>query len=106
MNALPSWVEQFNSKNLADIYLSQEWKPLLPIEQYTESGPDVSPYERKFQGKDKSVFPYNLKAMRAANGNFDFLTYTPFANDLVTEFTKTAITAEKLGKDHITDFLY
>lgn len=105
LKALPAWVEQFNSKNLADIYLSQEWKPLLPIEQYTESGPDVSPYERKFEGQQKMAFPYNLKAMRAANGNFDLLTYTPFSNDYVTEFAKAAVTAEKMGKDAITDFL-
>lgn len=105
MKELPQWVKQFNSKNLADIYLQQEWKPLLPLDKYTESGPDVSPYERKFAGKDKTTFPYNLNAMRKENGNFDLLTYTPFANDYVTEFAKTAVTNEKMGKDAIPDFL-
>jgi arylsulfatase A-like enzyme len=105
MNALPSWVQQFNNKNLSEIYLSQEWKPLLPLEQYTESTADQSPYERKLFGKDKAMFPYNLPAMRKVGGDFDLLTYTPFANDLLTEFAKTAITAERMGKDAITDFL-
>jgi hypothetical protein len=34
---LPTWVEAFNARNLADSYLSQEWKTLLPIGQYKES---------------------------------------------------------------------
>ncbi len=105
MKELPGWVKQFNNKNLAGIYLSQEWKPLLPLDQYTESGPDVSPYERKLQGKDKSTFPYNLSTMRKSEKDFDLLVYTPFGNDLVTEFAKAAITGEGLGKDAITDFL-
>ena len=105
MKELPLWVQQFNGKNLAETYLSQEWKPLLPIDQYTESGPDVSPYERKFPGKEKTTFPYDLKAMRQSKGNSDLLLYTPFANDYVTEFAKASLAGENLGKDNITDFL-
>jgi predicted AlkP superfamily pyrophosphatase or phosphodiesterase len=104
MEKLPEWVHQFNSKNLAEIYLSQEWKPLLPIDQYTESGADLSPYERNFSTKDKTVFPYDLKTLRKGS-NYDFLNYTPFSNDLVTEMAKTTLTAEKMGKDAIPDFL-
>ena len=105
MNALPAWVNQFNSLNLADQYLSQEWKPLLPLDQYTESGPDESPYEKKFNGKPKSTFPYNLAALRGGNDNFELLTYTPFANEYLTEFAKAGLVGEKLGTDAITDFL-
>jgi predicted AlkP superfamily pyrophosphatase or phosphodiesterase len=105
MTKLPEWVDKFNNLNLADQYLSQEWKTLLPISEYTESGPDESPYERKFTGKDKSTFPYNLKELRVKNGNFDLLTYTPFGNDHLTEMAKHALVGEKMGKDDITDFL-
>jgi len=105
MTQLPEWVEKFNAKNLADIYLSQEWKTTLPIEQYTESGPDDSPYERKFTGKAKTVFPYKLSELRTQNGNFELLASTPFAIDYLTEMTKAVLAGEKLGKDDITDFL-
>ena len=105
MTQLPEWVEKFNAKNLADIYLAQEWKTALPIEQYTESGPDDSPYERKFAGKAKTVFPYKLSELRGQNGNFELLTSTPFAIDYLTEMVKAALVGEKLGKDDITDFL-
>lgn len=105
LTQLPEWVTSFNAKNLAEIYLSQEWKTTLPINQYTESGPDESPYERKFKGKEKSTFPYKLAELRAQNGNFDLLSSTPFAIDYLTEMTKAAVVGEKLGKDDITDFL-
>lgn len=105
MKSLPEWVNQFNSRNLPSIYLSQEWKPLLPIDQYKESGPDQSPYERKLEGKAAATFPYDLKALRSKNGDYDLLTNTPFGNDFVTEFAKQALTAEKMGKDDVADFL-
>jgi predicted AlkP superfamily pyrophosphatase or phosphodiesterase len=105
MTQLPEWAEKFNKLGLADKYLSQEWKTLYPIEQYTESGPDDSPYETKLVGKEKSTFPYNLKELRKRNGEYDLLTQTPFANDYLTEMTQAAIAGEKLGEDEITDFV-
>src|SRR6478609_5152114 len=103
--ALPIWVDQFNALKLPDQYLNQEWKTILPIEQYKESGPDDSPYEAKFVGKERPVFPYNLKELRKLNGEFDLLTRTPFGNDLLTEMAKTACKSEEMGKDEWTDFL-
>ena len=105
MDSLPNWVVKFNSQNLADKYLSQEWQTLLPIGQYSESGPDDSPYERTFTGKDKSTFPYDLSALRAKNGNFGLLGSTPFANDYLTQMAIAALAGERMGKDAITDFL-
>jgi len=103
--ALPVWVDQFNSLNLADIYLNQEWKTLLPIEQYKESGPDDSPYEGRLAGKERAVFPYNLKELRKLNGQFELLGYTPFGNDILTELAKATLRGEEMGKDEWTDFL-
>lgn len=102
---LPTWMEGFNALNLADRYLNQEWKTLLPIEQYKESGPDDSPYEGKVKGKEKPTFPYNLKELRKLNGEFDLLSSTPFSNDLLTEAAKAALDGEGMGKDEWTDFL-
>ena len=105
MTRLPDWVEKFNLQNLADKYLSQEWKTFYPIEQYVESSPDENPYESKFKGKEKPSFPYNLKELRKTNGNFELLAFTPFANDYVLDMTKAALAGEMLGKDEWTDFL-
>jgi len=102
--SLPGWLDQFNNQNLPARYMDQEWNTLLPIGQYTESGPDQSPYESKILGKDKSVFPYDLKPLKA-KGSYEALYYTPFANDYLTEMAKATIAGEQLGKDDITDFL-
>jgi predicted AlkP superfamily pyrophosphatase or phosphodiesterase len=102
---LPTWVENFNSLKLPDTYLNQTWNTLLPITQYSESSADESAYERKFKGKDKTVFPYDLKELRKTNDDFDLLPATPFGDDLLTEFTKASLAGEQLGKDADTDFL-
>lgn len=103
---LPSWLDKFNNLKLADQYISQEWKTLLPLNQYDESGPDDAPSETQLKGKDeKAVFPYKLKEMRAPTAGFDLLINTPFGSDLLTDLARTAIEGEELGKDDITDFL-
>ena len=105
MMEVPSWVQAFNDRKMPDQFLLQVWKPLLPIEQYTESGPDESPYERRLVGKPSSAFPYNLPELRVRNGNYDLLSLTPFANDLLTEFAIAAVRGEQMGADATPDFL-
>lgn len=102
---LPEWMDKFNEKNLADQYLSQTWNTRLPIADYTESGPDDSPYEEIFNGKERPVFPYDLKVLRATNGNFAMLAETPFGNDLLLAAARAALQGERLGKNTATDFL-
>lgn len=102
---LPEWVTKFNQQKLPDTYLNQTWNPLLPLSAYTESGPDDSPYEGKWRGKDKPTFPYNLAELRNTMGVYNFLISTPWGNTLVAEFAKAAIKGESLGKDGVTDFL-
>lgn len=105
VDALPAWVENFNALKLGDTYLNKEWNTLLPIAEYTESGPDDSPYEQKWKGTEKPVFPYDLKKLKDANGNYDLLVHTPFGDDLLAAFAEAALTGEKLGKGDQTDFL-
>src|SRR5258708_1053288 len=88
---LPQWLEKFNALNLADQYLNREWKTLLPVEQYIESGPDDSLYETKWKGKEEHpVFPYKLKDMTALFPNFDLIITTAFGSDLLTDVAKAA----------------
>lgn len=103
--ALPLWVDEFNKLKWPDKFLDQEWKTLLPIDQYKESGVDDSPYEGKIKGKEKATFPYNLKELRKAGNPYELVINTPFGNDLLAELAKAALDGEALGKDDITDFL-
>jgi predicted AlkP superfamily pyrophosphatase or phosphodiesterase len=103
-NELPGWVEKFNQQNLPEKYLSRVWTTLYPINEYVESGPDDTNYETTIGGKERPVFPYDLKTLRKPN-DYGLLVSTPFGNDFLTEMAKAAIDGEKLGADEITDFL-
>jgi predicted AlkP superfamily pyrophosphatase or phosphodiesterase len=102
---LPTWLEKFNSQNLTEKYLSQEWKTTFPIEQYKESGPDDNAYETKWKGKDKPVFPYKLSELRKENEGYDIIISTPFGNDILGDVAIAAIDGEAMGKDEWTDML-
>ncbi len=105
MKELPQWVKDFNNEKKAAAYLSNTWNTLLPIEQYTASGPDDSPYERGFKGKDTPTFPYDLNTLNKQNGKFGMLPSTPYGNTILADLALAAITGESLGEDAITDFL-
>lgn len=103
---LPAWLEKFNNLKLADQYINKEWKPLLPLEQYEESGPDDGAFETRMKGKDqKPTFPYKLKELRGQNPSFEMVINSPFGNDLLNDVTKAALDGEEMGLDDVTDFL-
>ncbi len=104
LDELPEWVLDFNNSGKAASYL-KTWNTLYDIETYTESGSDKNEFEGGFKGKKEAVFPYDLKALSAKNGNFSIINSTPFGNDLTTDFALAAIKGEELGQDEITDFL-
>lgn len=104
MKELPQWVKDFNNSGKAKTYL-KTWNTLQDISTYTESGADENTFEGGFRGKEKAVFPYDLKELAAQNGQYDLIKSTPYGNDLTEEFAKAAIIGEKLGQDNITDVL-
>jgi len=102
---LPYWVTTFNDKKYPLNACNQTWSTLLPIEQYTESGPDNTPYEHLFKGKTTPTFPYDLKEMTKGIPNYDLFTSTPFSNTYLTDFAIESIYNELLGQDEQSDFL-
>lgn len=105
MEELPKWVSRFNEKDLGSVYLSETWDLLKSKNVYNESGPDDSPYEGGFTGKDKPTFPYDLATLNASNGGYGMLPSTPWGNTILADMAIEAINAEDLGQDDITDFL-
>ncbi|MBP6335186.1 MAG: alkaline phosphatase family protein [Bacteroidia bacterium] len=103
MNQLPAWVATFNSRKVSDSLLSAPWKTLLPIDQYTESGPDDSPYEGLYKGEKSPVFPHNLPALKEQES--ELIRKTPFGNTLTRLFAEALISSEQLGKGKSTDVL-
>lgn len=104
MNDLPQWVKDFNAKKLPAKYIADGWKTLLPIDQYTESSVDDSPFESKLAGETKPIFPHELVA-RAGVNLLEVIRTTPFGNTLTKDFALAALQYENLGKGSKTDFL-
>ncbi len=105
MTTLPTWVNEFNSRKLPEQYLSTQWTTLLPIEQYTESLPDNSPYEGMWKGETSPTFPHNIPSLKAQNGNLGLIRAVPGGNTYTRDFAQALIQAENLGKGKFTDFL-
>jgi len=103
MKELPSWVQSFNQKKLAESYLSKDWNTLLPIDTYLESDPDNEPWESLLPGESNPVFPHILS--KIPRKDFELIRSTPFGNDLTKDFALSALENEKLGKSEYTDFL-
>ena len=105
MNELPPWVVKFNQAKKADQYLEQTWNLLLDASVYDESIEDNNAHETPFKGTTKPTFPYNLSALKSANGNYELLKATPFGNSLTIDFAREVIEHEQLGTDGIMDML-
>lgn len=104
-NTLPDWISRFNKQQKALSYLNQMWKPLLPMEQYTESLADKTPYETPFKGSTSVTFPYDLKKLMDKNGGQNLIRSTPFGNTFTNDFAIELIKNEKLGQSNYTDML-
>ena len=103
MPQLPNWVQDFNQLKLAGKYIKQDWNTLYPINTYSQSTADETPYEGKLRGEDKPIFPHLTSKM--LNGNFNALRLSPYGNTLTLDFAKAAIKNERLGQGKETDFL-
>ena len=103
MEALPSWVTQFNSK--VPQQYKKPWDLLKSEKAYTQSGSDKNNYEGAYRGETAAVFPHDLVSLWEANGAYDILKATAYGNSLTADFALAALKGENLGKGVDTDFL-
>ncbi|ROI07364.1 alkaline phosphatase family protein [Kaistella haifensis] len=103
-NDLPQWLKNFNGQHLPDKLIANGWNTLLPIDQYTESSPDNSPWEGLLGSAKTPTFPYSNLA-KDYQAKKDIIRYTPFGSTLTLKVAEAALDGEHLGKDNVTDFL-
>ena len=105
MEQLPAWVSAFNQRERAEELLKRPWELLFPTAEYAKicTADDV-PYEGKYRGEDKPVFPHNFPGIRDKN-TVDLIRSTPWGNTLTFEMAEAAIEGEALGQDEVTDLL-
>ncbi|HEY1113417.1 MAG TPA: alkaline phosphatase PafA [Chitinophagaceae bacterium] len=102
MNALPSWVNQFNARKLPDQYLKQNWKTLYTINTYAQSTADDKWYESNLPGGDHT---FDHETSELGKNKYEAFRYIPAANTYTIDMAKAAIEGEQLGKRGVTDFL-
>ncbi|CAN5128554.1 alkaline phosphatase family protein [soil metagenome] len=99
---LPAWVEQFNKSDIPNRWGGKTWDRLGTATDYDRlAGPDNQP------GEDGAIItlPKTLPTADSGGIYYSALERTPFGNELLWEFTKAAIAAEKLGTHGSTDVL-
>jgi predicted AlkP superfamily pyrophosphatase or phosphodiesterase len=100
---LPSWVQAFNDQRYAEKFVGKQWQRLMPEGQYGASTRDDYPYERSIAGDGKQ-FPHTIGTAAGEAFNSSFVM-TPWANDMLVDFSKEAIEREALGQHADTDLL-
>lgn len=108
IDSLPDWVIDFNAMKYSETYLNNPWVLSRPLSDYYDCIADSNSFESGFGGRN--YFPYDLKKLSTrgkgnSNRDYSVLRETPFGNSYTTEFARTLIEKENLGKDDITDFL-
>jgi len=100
---LPSWVQAFNDQRYAEKFVGKQWQRLMPEGQYGASTRDDYPYERSIAGDGKQ-FPHTIGTTAGEAFNIAFVK-TPWANDMLVDFSKEAIEREALGQHADPDLL-
>ncbi len=103
MKDLPNWVKNYNARKRPSELMQLGWKPLLPLDQYTESTADNKPYESKLVGTTSPTLPQDLAGV--SGDAFGILASTPHGNTITKEMALEALKNEDLGKGTATDFL-
>jgi len=113
------WVAEFNRAKIADRWFGTEWTRFRSEVDYVAwSGAD------KILGEGKGVaqgvaFPHPMKGVEEKKGGdekkpgepgigpkyYEALANSPFGNELLLEFAKTCVYAEKLGQHYDPDLL-
>lgn len=106
-SAVHPWVNEFNSKRVADQWFDKPWtraRAELDYEKF--SGPDKVFGEGK-GARQGLTFPHPMDGglKKVGKAYYEALYNSPFGNDFLLELVKVAVAAEKLGQDEVPDLL-
>lgn len=107
MKELPAWVRAFNDAGRVDSFFGRTWDRLLSAEAYDRiQGPDAAPGEAAEHGMG-ITFPRRVDggAATITPAYYEAFENSPFKNEVLLDFARTAIEEEKLGQRGVTDVL-
>jgi predicted AlkP superfamily pyrophosphatase or phosphodiesterase len=103
-----AWAKAFNKAKHADRWLDKNWVRFrTDIDYEAHSGPDNF-FAEGIGHNQGQVFPHPIKLGTGKNPKekyYQAVETSPFGNDLLFQFAKTAILSEKLGQTDKTDLL-
>jgi len=104
MDRAPAWLDRWNARRVADGYAGRAWDRLLPdVASYLRyAGEDAVAGE--FDGRD-NVFPHLLRGAPPTLAFYDGLRRSPFADEMLLDFTLAAMNGHDLGSGPATDLL-
>ena len=105
-STLPGWANAFNDQHIPDRYIGKPWQRLMPEAQYGASTSDSYGREKPMVG-DGIRFPHIIHRGNNTPTSSYYSNYamTPFANQLVIDFTKSMIEKERLGNHTDSDLV-
>ena len=103
LDAYPPWVSKFNAAGPTGRYDGASWKLSERRGRYLNGDSDDREWEADVAGFGRT-FPH---AYGDATSPYftTLLTLSPAGDELVLDFAKQALTAERLGRDETTDYL-
>ena len=103
MKDYPEWVEAWNAKGVPASYANKSWELLAEPSTYLFGNADDMAWEVNFPGFGRT-FPHPYGP---ADGKYftTLLTLAPAGDEIILDFAKTLISAEKIGADEVTDYL-
>ena len=119
-SAYHPWVEEFNDSKAADQWFGKDWTRFrtdIDYEKWSRAGHRRGRGQRhcgdgegrpgKGLESGRSTFPHPNTGGRAKPGKeyYEALANSPFGNELLLEFAKRCVTAERLGADDVPDLL-
>ncbi|CAN5181897.1 alkaline phosphatase family protein [soil metagenome] len=106
-DSLPPWVREFNNSKVTKQWFGKNWDRYRKDLDYAKiAGPDKGPGEAN-RGGLGITFPHPVTGGKSTftNAYYEALITSPYGNDLLLEFAKACITAEKLGQRGVTDMI-
>jgi hypothetical protein len=112
------WAEEFNDGGAADAWFTKQWERRKSAAVYDEAvGPDDAPGETKYEKDAKTggwvgygpTFPHPLNIdgrKEPTKRYYERLEASPFGNELLWQFARACIAAERLGTGGRTDLLF
>ena len=101
------WADRFNKAGHVNRWFGKSWQRLRKELDYEKlSGPDDVAGEKNIYSQGRT-FPHPMgpKTKLPGKNYYSAVTNSPFGNELLLQFVKTAVVAEKLGTDEIPDLL-